>query len=83
MKSSTVLALILGCGLWTAAQACGIAEMKEIKHGTYRGVAGFCPFSGRKISCVLNPNKGWNCNGPGGSYTAADLFGAVSSACKC
>lgn len=83
MKIHTVVALILGCTLWTLAQACEIEDKRPVKLGADEGVTGRCPNSGSKVTCIYQEGEGWTCEGPEGSYTGASEATAAASACGC
>jgi hypothetical protein len=86
IKNKTA-AVLLSATILTAAHGqgdtCSIVDKKTVNLGLQEGISGRCSNNGQPITCFLDNNEGWQCDGPAGTLHGIDVKNIIIEACQC
>lgn len=86
MITKTAAALLSAAMLVCAfadAQACSILDKRSVTIGLDEGVSGRCSNNGEPITCILEDDERWQCDGPMGTFHGFNLESVIVQACQC
>ena len=86
IKKKTATALLLATILTSAhgqVDVCSIVDKRRVNTGLQQGISGRCSNNGEPITCFLDNNERWQCDGPAGTLYGDNVENVIIEACQC
>jgi|GEM_PF-4422424 len=86
IKNKTAAVLLSATALISIhghAQVCSIVDKKKVTIGLQQGISGRCSNNGEAITCFLDNDERWQCDGPLGTFSGDNVANVIVEACEC
>ncbi len=86
IKNKTAAVLLSATALISIhghAEACSIVDKKTVTISLQQGISGRCSNNGEPITCLIDNDEGWQCDGPAGTLHGFSVENVIIEACQC